>query len=110
MVNALPKVKLSTSGATHSPILPSLFVGLLVAIFQAATSINEQTLSFLPRLVVTLLALGAGAHWGLQSLMDFFQLMVSQIPRWWGESHRPGASIVTFSSQLILEWLAPCSG
>ena len=30
--------------------------------------------------VVTLLALGAGAHWGLQSLMDFFQLMVSQIP------------------------------
>jgi flagellar biosynthesis protein FliQ len=61
-------------------ILPSLFVGLLVAIFQAATSINEQTLSFLPRLVVTLLALGAGAHWGLQSLMDFFQLMVSQIP------------------------------
>ena len=38
-------------------ILPSLFVGLLVAIFQAATSINEQTLSFLPRLIVTLLAL-----------------------------------------------------
>ena len=46
-------------------ILPSLMVGLVVAIFQAATSINEQTLSFLPRLVVTLLALGAGAHWGL---------------------------------------------
>ena len=61
-------------------ILPSLMVGLVVAIFQAATSINEQARSFLPRLGVTLLALGAGAHWGLQSLMDFFQLMVSQIP------------------------------
>lgn len=61
-------------------ILPSLAVGLVVAIFQAATSINEQTLSFLPRLIVTLLALALGAHWGLQQLMDFFFLMVSQIP------------------------------
>ena len=61
-------------------ILPSLAIGLVVAIFQAATSINEQTLSFLPRLIVTLLALGVGAHWGMQSLMDFFILMVSQIP------------------------------
>ncbi len=38
-------------------IIPSLLIGLVVAIFQAATSINEQTLSFLPRLIVTLLAL-----------------------------------------------------
>lgn len=35
-------------------IIPSLLVGLVVAIFQAATSINEQTLSFLPRLIITL--------------------------------------------------------
>ncbi|MEC8746676.1 MAG: flagellar biosynthetic protein FliQ, partial [Pseudomonadota bacterium] len=38
-------------------IVPSLIVGLVVAVFQAATSINEQTMSFLPRLLVTLLAL-----------------------------------------------------
>ncbi|WP_108649740.1 flagellar biosynthesis protein FliQ [Dongshaea marina] len=62
-------------------ILPSLMVGLLVSIFQAATSINEQTLSFLPRLVVTLLALAWGAHWGLQTLMEFFYLMIDQIPQ-----------------------------
>ena len=37
-------------------IVPSLIVGLVVAVFQAATSINEQTMSFLPRLLVTLLA------------------------------------------------------
>jgi len=36
-------------------ILPSLMVGLIVSTFQAATQINEQTLSFLPRLIVTLL-------------------------------------------------------
>ena len=44
-------------------IVPSLLVGLVVAVFQAATSINEQTLSFLPRLIVTLLALIMGGHW-----------------------------------------------
>ncbi|KTF06926.1 Bacterial export protein FliQ, family 3 [marine sediment metagenome] len=41
-------------------IVPSLIVGLVVAVFQAATSINEQTMSFLPRLLVTLLALELG--------------------------------------------------
>lgn len=61
-------------------ILPSLAVGLVVSIFQAATSINEQTLSFLPRLLVTLFALSMGAHWGLQTLIDFFNQMVAQIP------------------------------
>lgn len=44
-------------------ILPSLIVGLLVSVFQATTSINEQTLSFLPRLLVTLLALALGVNW-----------------------------------------------
>jgi flagellar biosynthetic protein FliQ len=62
-------------------IVPSLLVGLIVAIFQAATSINEQTLSFLPRLVVTLLALIIGAHWITQQLMDFFGQMVEIIPQ-----------------------------
>ena len=43
-------------------IVPSLIVGLVVAVFQAATSINEQTMSFLPRLLVTLLALSWGGN------------------------------------------------
>lgn len=62
-------------------ILPSLCVGLCVSIFQAATSINEQTLSFLPRLIVTVLALMLGAHWGLEKLMSFFFQMVEMIPQ-----------------------------
>ncbi len=61
-------------------IVPSLCVGLLVAIFQAATSINEQTLSFLPRLIVTLLAVIFGGHWGVQKLMDYTTSLIANIP------------------------------
>jgi len=61
-------------------IIPSLLVGLLVAVFQAATSINEQTLSFLPRLVVTLLSLIIGGHWLVQQLMDYTIRLIGSIP------------------------------
>ena len=53
-------------------IVPSLIVGLVVAVFQAATRINEQTMSFLPRLLVTLLALSWGGNW-CNSLWTYFQ-------------------------------------
>jgi len=61
-------------------VLPSLFVGLIVAVFQAATSINEQTLSFLPRLIVTLLAIIYGGHWITQQLMDYTTGLFLAIP------------------------------
>ena len=61
-------------------IVPSLLVGLMVAVFQAATSINEQTLSFLPRLIVTLLALIVGGHWLVQKLMDYTFRLIASIP------------------------------
>ncbi|KFZ36891.1 flagellar biosynthesis protein FliQ [Shewanella mangrovi] len=62
-------------------VVPSLVVGLIVSVFQAATSINEQTLSFLPRLLTTLLALMFIGHWLVQTLMDFFMEMVQRIPQ-----------------------------
>ena len=52
-------------------VIPGLLVGLLVALVQAATQINEQTLSFLPRLVVTLLAVIVAGHWMTNTLMDY---------------------------------------
>lgn len=52
-------------------VAPGLVVGLLVSLFQAATQINEQTLSFLPRLLVTLLAITLTGHWMSRYLMDF---------------------------------------
>lgn len=61
-------------------IIPSLIIGLIVSIFQAATSINEQTLSFLPRLIVTILALMFGGHWLTQTLMDYTERLYMSIP------------------------------
>jgi flagellar biosynthesis protein FliQ len=52
-------------------VLPGMVIGLLVGLFQAATQINEQTLSFLPRLMVTLLAIAVAGHWLASTLMDF---------------------------------------
>ncbi|WP_034411234.1 flagellar biosynthesis protein FliQ [Candidatus Photodesmus katoptron] len=61
-------------------IIPSLLIGLIVAIFQAATSINEQTLSFLPRLIITLAVLILCSHWIVELLMDFFFNIINQLP------------------------------
>ena len=61
-------------------VIPSLLVGLLVAMFQAATQINEQTLSFLPRLLVMLITLIVGGPWLLQQLMEFTLDLVHNIP------------------------------
>ncbi|WP_020651631.1 flagellar biosynthesis protein FliQ [Massilia niastensis] len=52
-------------------VVPGLLVGLVVALVQAATQINEQTLSFLPRLLVTLAALILAGHWMTTTLMDY---------------------------------------
>lgn len=61
-------------------ILPSLLVGLMVSVFQAATQINEQTLSFLPRLLVTLLTVTFAGHWLLREFMDLFRRFYAIIP------------------------------
>jgi len=62
-------------------ILPSLLVGLLISMFQAATQINEQTLSFLPRLIITLGMLMWAGPWILTRLQDHFQLIFESIPQ-----------------------------
>lgn len=61
-------------------IVPSLIVGLMVSTFQAATQINEQTLSFLPRLVVTLLAIIAFGPWAVSMVLDFTRQIYLNIP------------------------------
>ncbi|MFV0575298.1 MAG: flagellar biosynthesis protein FliQ [Vibrio sp.] len=62
-------------------ILPSLAIGLIVAIFQAVTQINEQTLSFFPRLIITLLCIIFAGHWLLESITDFFNYVFFAIPQ-----------------------------
>lgn len=61
-------------------IIPSLLVGLIVSIFQAVTQINEQTLSFLPRLMVTLGMLIVAGPWILRTLIEYTQSLVRSIP------------------------------
>lgn len=61
-------------------VMPSLLVGLLVAMFQAATQINEQTLSFVPRLLVMLLTLIWAGPWLVRELMDYMQNLIHNIP------------------------------
>lgn len=52
-------------------LLVSLIVGLVVAIFQATTQINEQTLSFAPKIIAIFISLIAFGPWMINKLMDF---------------------------------------
>ena len=61
-------------------VVPSLLVGLVISVFQAATQINEQTLSFLPRLLMTLSMLIIAGPWLLKKLIDFTTHLVSSVP------------------------------
>jgi flagellar biosynthetic protein FliQ len=61
-------------------VLPSLLVGLVVAMFQAATQINEQTLSFLPRMLVMLVTLIVLGPWIVREFMDYITTLYSSIP------------------------------
>jgi len=61
-------------------VVPSLLVGLMISTFQAATQINEQTLSFLPRLLVTLAVIMIMGPWLIGRLMDFFNRIILDIP------------------------------
>lgn len=61
-------------------LLPVLFVGLLVAMFQAATQVNEMTLSFIPKILVMLAVLMIAGPWMLRLLIDFTRRLVESIP------------------------------
>ncbi|MGR9053850.1 MAG: flagellar biosynthesis protein FliQ [Gammaproteobacteria bacterium] len=61
-------------------LLPSLVVGLIIAMFQAATQINEMTLTFVPKLIVMGLVLLIMGPWMLQMFLDYFQDLVRDIP------------------------------
>ena len=58
----------------------ALGVGLLIGIFQAATSIQEMTLSFIPKLAVMVLALVIFGGWQIAVMVDFFQRIFERIP------------------------------
>lgn len=61
-------------------LLTALVVGLLVSIFQAATQINEQTLSFIPKLVAMLVVLAVAGPWMITIFTDFMRRVFESIP------------------------------
>ncbi len=61
-------------------LLVALVVGLVVSIFQAATQINEPTLSFIPKLVGVFLVVVIAGPWMLTVMLDFMRRMLTGIP------------------------------
>jgi flagellar biosynthetic protein FliQ len=62
------------------PLLVALVVGLVVSLFQAATQINESTLSFIPKLVAVLVTLVVAGPWMLETMLDFLRQVLTSMP------------------------------
>jgi flagellar biosynthetic protein FliQ len=61
-------------------LLATLAVGLCIALFQAATQINEMTLTFVPKLIVMAIVLMLAGPWMLQVLIDYTRSLIRSIP------------------------------
>ncbi len=61
-------------------LIPALVVGLFVSMIQAATQINEMTLSFIPKIIVTVLTLMIAGPWLLNLVMDYTRGLIHDIP------------------------------
>ncbi len=61
-------------------LLVALVAGLVIGMFQAATQIHEQTLSFIPKLLLLVVTLFAAGPWMLRILMDFTRELFNSIP------------------------------
>lgn len=62
------------------PLLAALIIGLVVSIFQAATQINEMTLSFIPKLIGTFGILVISGPWMVSLMVDYIQRLFGSIP------------------------------
>ena len=62
-------------------LLVALAIGLLVGVFQAATQINEMTLSFIPKLVGMSVALVVAGPWMLKELVAYTRTLIESIPQ-----------------------------
>ena len=84
-VIAIGQEALKVTSLLSAPILLAvLVVGVVVGMFQAATSINEMTLSFIPKLIVLVLVMMLTGSWMLSVLIDFTQRIFEMIPEFIG--------------------------
>ena len=61
-------------------LLTSLVVGLLIGLFQAATQINEMTLSFIPKVIAMAVVVVATGPWMLRLLVDYTRELIENLP------------------------------
>lgn len=80
-VLSIAQQALEVTVMVSAPMLgAALVTGLLVSLFQAATQINEMTLSFIPKLLVMVLVLMLAGPWMLNILLDYMRRLFSSIP------------------------------
>ena len=65
---------------TAPVLLTALLVGFLISLFQAATQIQEQTLSFVPKMIAVAIALLVSGNWVLSELVSFTQSLFDMLP------------------------------
>jgi flagellar biosynthesis protein FliQ len=80
-VIAIVRQSLEVGMLAAGPLLiASLLAGLVVSVFQAATQINEMTLTFIPKLLIMFAVLVVTGPWALQLMVDFIVRLISSIP------------------------------
>ena len=80
-VISLARAAVETTLLVSAPLLlTALVVGLVISVFQAATQINEMTLTFIPKLAAVFIALVIAGPWMLTLLTDFMRQLILSIP------------------------------
>lgn len=80
-VLSLTQQALQMTVLVSAPMLgAALITGLLVSLFQAATQINEMTLSFIPKLLVLILVLVLAGPWMMTMMLDYMRRLFTSIP------------------------------
>lgn len=62
------------------PLLSALFSGLIISLLQAATQVNEMTLSFIPKILTVFFTLVIAGPWMLNLMLDYMRTLFSQLP------------------------------
>jgi flagellar biosynthetic protein FliQ len=72
---------LRTAALISAPILGvAMVVGLIVSVIQTLTSLQEQTLTFVPKIIAIAVVVGVGMPWFLEQLMTFLRLILNTAP------------------------------
>ena len=82
-IMALARQTVETFLAVSLPVLlVSLVVGLVISVFQSVTQIQEMTISFVPKIVITFLSLLLLGSWMLTKMTDFTRMILESFPQW----------------------------